>query len=620
MSFGYHNRILRVNLTTGTIKEENPGEDFYRKHMGGRGIISYYLMKEVPKGADPLGPENLLIFAAGPLTGTSMIGSGRNSVGAKSPHTGTYGDGEAGGYFGAEMKRAGYDAIIFEGKSDKPVYLSIKDEQVEIKDATHLWGKLTNEVEKSIKDEMEDDKVRVAQIGVAGENQVLIANVVNDLAHFYGRSGIGAVMGSKNLRAVGIRGTRLPQVKNSDKLTELNRAMGIHIKENMKGMTELGTTGIVNSLNAVGGLPTYNFKAGSFEGANNISGETMRDTYLKSNDGCYMCSVKCKRVVEIDDRYKVSPEFGGPEYETLGSLGSCCGVDDLQAVCKGNELCNALGLDTISTGVTISFAMECFENGLLTTEDTDGLELNFGNGDAMVKLIEKIANKEGFGALLAKGSRFAANEIGKGSIKYAMEVKGQELPMHEPRLKQGLGIGYMVSPTGADHCHNLHDTAYTKMGAGLESMFPLGMNKPLPASQLDEEKAHMLKVGSLWRHFSNISELCQFLPWSPSQLEEAMKAVTGWETSLLEMMQITERVVNLTRLFNLRENFEQKDDYLPERFYEPIEGDNPLKGAIVDKAQADVALKAYYNLMGWDEKGVPTKAKLAELDLLWAIE
>ncbi len=619
MSFGYHNRILRVNLTNGTIKEENPGEDFYRKHMGGRGIISYYLMKEVPKGADPLGPENLLIFAAGPLTGTPMIGSGRNSVGAKSPHTKGYGDSEAGGYFGAEMKRAGYDAIIIEGQSDKPVYLAIKDEEVQIKNATHLWGKLTNEVEKAIKEEMGDKNARVTQIGVAGENQVLIANVVNDLTHFYGRSGMGAVMGSKNLRAIGIKGTRLPKIKDQSTLTELNKVMGKNIKENMKGMTELGTTAIVNSLNAVGGLPTYNFKAGSFEGADKISGETMRDTYLIDNEGCYMCTVDCKRVVKIDDRYKVNPEFGGPEYETLGSLGSCCGIDDLQAVCKGNELCNALGLDTISAGVAISFAMECYENGILSKEDTDGIDIKFGNGQAMVEMIEKIANKDGFGELLALGCKPAAEKIGKGAMKYAMEVKGQEIPMHEPRLKQGLGIGYMVSPTGADHCHNLHDTVYTKMGPGLENMFPLGLNKPLPASQLDEEKSHMLKVGSLWRHFSNISELCQFVPWSPSQIEEAMKAVTGWQTSLLEMMQITERAVNLTRLFNLREGFELKDDYLPERFYEPLEGDNPLKGAIVDKKQADIALKAYYNLMGWDENGIPTKAKLAELDLLWAI-
>jgi len=620
MSFGYHNRILRVNLSDQTVKVEKPGEDFYRKYIGGRGIISYYLMKEVPKGADPLGPDNILIFAGGPLTGTNMIGSGRNSVGAKSPHTGTYGDAEAGGYFGAEMKRAGYDAIIIKGQSDKPVYLAIEDENVEIRDAAHLWGKLTNEVESTIKEEMDNEKARVAQIGVAGENMTLVANIVNDLAHFYGRSGMGAVMGSKKLRAIGIVGNRHPEVKDTKTLTELNKTMGKHIKENMKGMTELGTTAIVMSLNAVGGLPTYNFKAGSFEGAEKISGERMRDTYLISNDGCHMCSVKCKRVVEIDDRYKVAPEFGGPEYETLGSLGSCCGVDDLQAVCKGNELCNSLGLDTISTGVTIAFAMECFENGLITKEDTDGIELKFGNGEALVQMIEKIAKKEGFGAILAKGSKFAAEHIGNGAMQYAMEVKGQELPMHEPRFKQGLGVGYMVSPTGADHCHNLHDTAYSKEGSNIDKMRPLGLQKPLPVDQLDEEKAHVLKVGSMWRHFSNISELCQFLPWSPTQIEKAYKAVTGWDTSLLEMMQVTERAIALTRLFNLREGFSEKDDYLPERFYEPIEGDNPLKGKVVDKDDAEIARKAYYNLMGWDENGVPTKATLAELDILWALD
>ena len=462
-----------------------------------------------------MGPDNKVIFAAGPLTGAGFIGGGRSSVGAKSPLTGAYGDGEAGGFFGAEMRRAGYDAIIIEGQSQTPVYLAIKDDVVEIRDASHLWGKLSADVEAAIKTEMDDKFTRVAQIGVAGENLVKVSNIINDLTHFYGRCGLGAVMGSKKLRAVGIRGKRPPQLADRDTILELNKKMAADIPTKRARQTEFGTTGIVLSNNAAGGLPTRNFREGSFEDAYQISGEHMNETYLVDREGCYMCSINCKRVVKVDDRYKVDPAYGGPEYETLGALGSCCGVSDLQAVCKGNELCNSLGLDTISTGVTISFAMECFENGLITTKDTDGLELRFGNGAAMVAMIEKIAKREGFGKILAEGNRSAALAIGGNALDYAMEVKGQALPMHEPRMKPGLGIGYQVSPTGADHCHNLHDTAYTKMGPGLENMFPLGLSKPLPANQLDAEKAHMLRVAANWRYFSNSAELCQFVPWTP---------------------------------------------------------------------------------------------------------
>jgi aldehyde:ferredoxin oxidoreductase len=620
MPFGYHDRILRVNLTTGHIAEEHPGETFYRQFLGGTGTIAYYLYKELPPGINPLGPENKLIFAAGPLAGTPFIGSGRSSVGAKSPLTGTIGHAEAGGFFGAEMRRAGYDAIIIEGKAERPVYLAIKDEQVEIRDASHLWGKLTADVETAIKEEMGDKLVRVAQIGVAGENLVKYACITNDLTHFYGRSGIGAVMGSKNLRAVAVRGKRLPEVADRPALMELNRWMAEHWRELAGGLHDLGTTGIVVGNNAAGGLPTRNFREGTFEGAEQISGQLMRDTILIERDGCYSCPIRCKRVVEAKEPYQIDPVYGGPEYETLASLGSCCGVSDLLAVCKANELCNALGLDTISTGVTISFAMECFENGLLTSEDTDGLELRFGNGDAMVRLVEKIARREGFGDLLAEASKRAALSIGKGAEEYAMEVKGQEIPMHEPRMKQGLGVGYQVSATGADHCHNMHDTAYAKEGPGLDKARSIGLNKALPINQLDAEKAYMLKVGSNWRHLNNCAEFCQFVPWSQKQVEQALNAVTGWNTSLLEYMRVAERVVTLMRLFNLREGLDESQDYLPKRFYQPLLGAGPLKGVAIDKEAAESTRKAYYDLMGWNEQGVPTKNGLAALGLTWVAD
>jgi aldehyde:ferredoxin oxidoreductase len=618
MPFGYQDRILRVNLSTGQVTEEHPGDAFYRQYLGGTGTIAYFLYKELQPGIDPLGPENKLIFAAGPLCGTSFIGGGRSSVGAKSPLTGGIGHAEAGGFFGAEMRRAGYDGIIVEGKAEHPVYLAIVDDQVEIKDARHLWGRLTADVEAAIKDEMGDKQVRVTQIGVAGENLVKYACITNDLTHFYGRSGIGAVMGSKNLRAIAVRGKRPPEIADREALLSLNRWMSEHWEGMSASMHDLGTTGIVLGNNAAGGLPTRNFREGTFEGAEDISGQKMRDTILIDREGCYACPIRCKRVVKAEQPYKIDPVYGGPEYETLASLGSCCGVRDLMAVCKGNELCAALGLDTISTGVAIAFAMECFENGIITTEDTDGLDLKFGNGQTLVQLIEKIARRDGFGNLLAEGSKQAAQAIGKGAEDLAMEVKGQEIPMHEPRMKQGLGIGYQVSPTGADHCHNLHDTAYAKEGPGMENARSIGLNGPLPIDQLDAEKAHMLKVVSNWRQLVNCAEFCQFVPWTQKQIESALNAVTGWNTSLLEYMKVGERVMTLLRLFNLREGFDQNDDYLPKRFYQPLLGEGPLTGMAVDKQAADATRHAYYSLMGWNEQGEPNQAKLAELGLLWA--
>lgn len=617
MPYGFNDCILRVNLTTGEISTEHPGEEFYRQYLGGRGIIAYYLYKELEPGIDPLGSENKLIFAAGPLTGTSFIGGGRNSVGAKSPLTGAYGDSEAGGFFGAEMRRAGYDAVIIEGRASHPVYLAIRDDKVEIRDARHLWGKLTGDVQAAIKAELGDNQVRVAQIGAAGENLVKFANITNDLTHFYGRSGMGAVMGSKNLRAIAVRGTRPPQIADKDKLHALNRYMAEHWEDLAGGLHELGTAGIVLALDAGGGLPTRNFREGTFEGAEKISGQHMRDTILIAREGCYACPIRCKRVVQAHDRFSVDPTYGGPEYETLASLGSNCGVSDLEAVCKGNELCNSLGLDTISTGVVISFAMECYEQGIITDSVTDGLKLNFGNAEAMVALIERIARRDGLGDLLAEGTRRAAQEFGGRASEYAMQVKGQEIPMHEPRYKQGLGIGYQVSPTGADHCHNLHDTAYARDLAGFRAARAIGLNKPLPIDQLDAEKAHMLKVISNWCHLCNCLEYCQFVPWSQKQIEEAINAITRWETSLLELMRIAERVVTLTRLFNLREGFTADDDYLPRRFYQPLEGEGPLKGKAIDEKAARETRLAYYQLMGWDENGVPTDVRLADLNLTW---
>ncbi|MDP3488410.1 MAG: aldehyde ferredoxin oxidoreductase family protein [Bacillota bacterium] len=617
MEYGFQDRILRVNLTEGSISVEAPGEAFFRKHIGGRALIAHYLYKELEPGLEALGPENKLIFAGGVLTGTPVVGSGKNSVGAKSPLTGAYGDSEAGGFFGAELRRAGYDAIIVEGKSDRPVYISIVDDQVEIRDACHLWGKSTGLVQEEIRKELNQPNMRVAQIGVAGENMVKFACITNDLKHFYGRSGMGAVMGSKMLRAIAVKGSRPPKIAKPEILQELNKFMTQNWPNLAASLHENGTAATLLALNAAGGLPTRNFQEGHFEGAENIGAPQMNKTILKSREGCFACPIRCKRVVEVNGPVSVDPAYGGPEYETLAALGSNCGIDDLVRVAKGNEMCNSLGLDTISTGVAVSFAMECYEKGFLSKEQA-GCELKFGNAEAMLLLIQQIANRQGLGRLLAEGTKAASQELGVETHDLAMEVKGQELPMHEPRLKAALGVGYAVSPTGADHCHNIHDTVFAQPGPSVEAVRPFGITGPLPADELSTDKTRMLVAISNWRHFTNCTVTCYFVPWTPEQMQAIIQAVTGWNFSMLELMDVGKRAATIPRLFNQREGLTGKDDYLKPRFFEPFKS-GPLVGKALSREQFDAALQDYYGIMGWDDQGRPLPGTLKALGLEWTL-
>ena len=615
---GYNGKILRVDLTANKTWVEEKDDLFYRTYWGGRGLVAYYLLTELPPGADPLGPENVLVFAAGPLTGAPVAGAGRNSVGAKSPLTGGYGDAEGGGFFGAELKRAGFDAIVVKGRSEKPVYLSIRDGEAELRDASHLRGKTTLEVEDSIKAELGDRLVRISQCGPAGENMVSYACVVNDLTHFAGRSGIGAVMGSKNLRAVAARGKGQVPLADPGKVRELARWMVENAPKLSAGLTDTGTAGGTVGLSVAGGLPTRNFQEGSFEGAEKISGQTMRDTILADRDTCYACPIRCKRVVKAESPHKVDPRLGGPEYETIGSLGSSLGIDDLVAVAKGNELCNAYGLDTISTGVSIAFAMECFEKGLLTLEDTGGNEKRFGNAKAMLKSIDLIKSREGFGDFLALGVREMAKRLGPEAEEIAMHVRGQEIPMHEPRLKYALGIGYALSPTGADHCHNMHDTGFQRADSGsMNDLRSLGILNPLPFDDLSPEKMHMYRTVTNLRVFANIGVICSFVPWTPIQLEDLVRGVTGWNTTAAEILTAAERANTLARIFNIREGLDVSLEKLPKRFFEPF-SDGPLAGKAANPEVWQEAKLSAYRLAGWTDKGVPTKECLARLGISWA--
>ena len=434
-------------------------------------------------------------------------------------------------------------------------------------------------------------------------------------------------MGSKNLRAVAVRGTRKLPTADPDKIRELSKMMVERISESAmaKNLKRLGTPMFVNPLNEAGILPTRNFQEGRFEEAGAISGETMTDTILEASKGCYSCAVHCKRAVNVDGKYPADPQYGGPEYETLASLGSLCGIGDLAAIAHGNELCNRWGVDTISVGAAIAFAMECVERGILTPEDTDGLDLRFGNTDAMLAMLRKIAFREGLGDVLAEGVRAAAAKIGKGSEQYALHVKGQELPMHDPRGKPALSLSYATSPTGADHIEAPHETTYLNDGPILQATHPAAIFEPVAGLNLGAKKIRLfVHTQHIWSFFNSLG-ICNFAaaPYSALSLPmiaDVVQAATGWNTSLYELMELGERSTTMARMFNLRQGLTREDDTLPDRLFEPLEEGTPKEKRIAREDFA-AALRAYYEAMGWDgDTGVPTPGRLGFLGIDWLLE
>ncbi len=626
MPYGYNGRILRVDLSKQLLSEEQPSEIVYRKYMGGSALALYYLLKELKPGTDPLGSENILVFMSNVMSGVPSPGLTRFTIAARSPLTGAFGEAEAGGFWGPELKMAGFDGIIIIGRSKKPVYLWIKDGQCEIRDATRIWGKDTGEVQQEIREELGDNRIRVAQCGQAGENLVPYACVLNELKHASGRTGMGAVMGSKNLRAVAVRGTGKIPTARPENVKALTREAVNRIPKSPLGnqLKRFGTPVFVMGLQNGGILPTRNFQEGRFEGAEAISGEAMAATILQGPKGCYSCPVRCKRSVKVEGKYPATPEYGGPEYETLGSLGSLCGVDNLAAISHGNEICNRWGLDTISTGVSIAFAMECTQRGILSRDDTDGIDLRFGNADGMIHMIRKIAFRDGFGDVLAGGVRSASQKIGKESEPYALHVKGQEVALHEPRGKFGVGFSFALSPTGADHVEIPHDTSFVADNVLLDGIKPLGEIEPMSATELGPRKvcqfAHTQQVFSLY----NSLGICNFaaIPYSAYTLPmiaALVEAVTGWNTSLFELLELGERGVTMARMFNVREGISPAEDTLPDRFFEPLHKGEADEKRLDRKAFRE-NLKLYYEAMGWDPRtGVPTNGRLAYLRLEWLI-
>ena len=631
MLYGYAGKILHVDLSKAKLTIEEPAEEFYKKYVGGSAMGTYYLFKNTPAGADPLGPENTLTIMLSASTGVTVSGQSRMTATAKSPLTGLIGDSQVGGFFPAEMKFSGFDGIVFTGRSPKPIYLWIHDGVAELKDASHLWGKITGDVEKIIREELGDPKVEVAQIGPSGENLTRFAAIMNMSNRANGRTGMGAVMGSKNLKAIAVRGHQKVKTADPAAITRLARLAPQRVQDNpdMKGLQDFGTGSVLNFQNTSGGLPTRNYSSGTFELAEDLSGETMSETILKENDTCYACVVRCKRVVETEFMNKpVDAYYGGPEYETLSTFGSYCGIGDMNAVALANQICNQNGLDTIACGATIAFAMDCFEHGYLTSKDTDGVDLRFGNADAMIAILEKITRREGLGDLLANGSAYASEKIGQGAQDLVVAVKNHELPAHMPQVKRSLALIYAVNPFGADHQSHEHDPGYTPDTASynLEHFAEIGLTNPQSDRVLNHEKVKMA-LYSEWNYcYMDTADLCQFVygpawqVYSPKEQAELIKATTGWEWNINDIQKVGERRLNMLRQFNAREGAGRERDTLPKRIYdEPLKG-GASDGVAVTRQEVEEALDMYYEMCGWDvATGIPTPAKLEELGLGWMV-
>ncbi len=618
--------IWIVDLSTSEIRRETLPEEIYRKYPGGSALAMYLLWKYCPAGADPLGPDNPLIMAVSPLTGLPISGQSRMTAAAKSPITGGAGDSQVGGFFPAEMKNAGADALVFLGAAPEPVYLWLTDGVPELRPAGHLWGKVTGDVEDLIKAELGDTKVEIAQVGPAGENLVRFAAIMNMANRANGRTGLGAVMGSKRLKAVAVRGTQTARPVNAEQFRELARRFKeLEDATGIAHFGKFGTAGVVASQNYKGGLPTLNYTSGYFgEQADAISGERLYNEFLKERDTCFACGIKCKRVVEIDG--VVDPRYGGPEYETIATFGSYCGIDDLAAISKANELCNKYGMDTIACGATIAFALEAGENGLLTSEG--GLPLRFGATETMLRLTEQIALRQGtLGNLLAEGSARAAATLGPAAQELTITVKGAEAPAHMPQHKRSMALIYAVNPFGADHQSSEHDTALRAKPGTLfrNRMEEIGISDILDLKDLGPAKVRFTYRTQLLYSALDSYNLCQFVygsSWQlygPSEMVQLIQSATGWDVTLDEVMQVGERRVNLMRAFNAREGLDIAADALPKKFFKPLTG-GPTDGVALDPEEIARATQEYYDLAGWDRStGAPTAEKLAELDLAWVL-
>ena len=616
----WQRKIIRVNLTKGTCDVEPLNMEWARDYLGQRGLATKYFCEEVDAKVDPLSPDNKLLIATGPLTGTAASTGGRYSVITKGPLTGAIACSNSGGYVGAELKFAGYDMIIFEGKSKTPVYLWIADDTIELRDAKHIWGTSCWNTEKTLKKDAQDPQVRVLSCGPAGENGVLYAAVVNDMHRAAGRSGVGTVMGSKNLKAVAIRGTKgvggVDNIKGFMKAVAAGKKVLADNPVTGEGLPALGTEVVMEIINETGALPTRNFKEIQFDGAAAIGSTGMTTpradgtTNLVHNQACFGCTIACGRVSKISTEHytvKNRPEYwgasGGLEYENAWSLGADTGVDDLDACTFANFMCNEYGMDPISYGATLAAAMELYEMGVITDKETGGIKLNFGNAEALTTLAEMTGKGEGFGKELGMGSKRLCEKYGHPEL--SMSVKGQEFPAYDPRGTQGMSIAYATSNRGA--CHLRGYVIASEVFGVPEKTDPTEI----------EGKAGLVKAFQDATAVVDSSGLCLFttFAWSLEDIGPQIDAACEGDFSLDNLVTLGERVWNMEKDFNLRAGLSRKDDTLPPRLFKEGAPSGPAKGMVAGKGRFDEVLDEYYELRGWNKDGVPSNATRARLGL-----
>jgi aldehyde:ferredoxin oxidoreductase len=606
---GWTGKLLRVDLTSGTHRVEDIPHDWLRDYIGGRGLADRYLWEELDPRVDPLAPQNKLIFATGPLTGTPVPCGARYMVVTKGALTGAITTSNSGGHWGPELKFAGYDLLLLEGRAPHPCYLFVYDDHIELRDANRWWGRTVSETEDGLREELGIPNLRVASIGPAGERGVRFACIMNDKHRAAGRSGVGAVMGSKNLKAIAVRGTGSVRIAQPEQFLRAVWAMRAAMQNHpgRQSFAELGTAATIDLTQAFGGLPTRNFQQGQFEYAERLNGNAIRDTRLVANKACFACTIACGRVCRLEDgadkylvnmhprNWRIAGE--GPEYEAAWALGADTGVGDLDAVLKANWLCNDLGMDPISMGATLAAAMELYERGVLTDADVE-LPLRFGSAEALVRMVEATGYREGLGDALAEGALRFAQRYNHPEV--FMGVKGQEFPAYDPRGFQGMGIAYATCNRGACHLR-----AWTP---GIESSGDYDPHSP-------QGKAEWVAHEQNRTTAHDATGICLFVAAAGGPLETFVPctaAATGVPYTLDDFVKIGERTWNLERLWNLRAGFTKADDTLPQRLLKEPHRSGPSAGVVV---QLDAMLPVYYQQRGWDAEGRPTPEKLAELGL-----
>jgi aldehyde:ferredoxin oxidoreductase len=619
MSNAFVGQILRVNLTSGSVSTENLNPQWARHTLGGAGLATRYLFELTSPGIDPLGPENVLIFMTGALTGTPSASASRYSVVAKSPQTGYWGQSNSGGFFGPALKWSGFDGVIIEGVSPEPVYLLILDGVAQLCKADHLWGMSVPECDDQLQSEI-GRPVTVACIGPGGENLVRYASIMNNKNRAAGRTGMGAVMGSKRLKAIACGGKRHISLFNVNEFNRVSQRQREFMDESILKISfdTFGTNMIADMVNVRGGYPTNNWQFGTFEQIENVNAQAMTDQVLVEGVRCFACPVACGRGTEIREGKWKGAHGEGPEYETANTLGAMCGVDDLNAITMANYRCNELGLDTISTGATIAFAMECYQRGILSEDQTGGIALKFGDADLVVDLVERIGHRNGVGDLLAEGTQRMAEKLGAGSEHFAMHVKGLELPAYDPRAAKITGLGYVTSNRGGDHMNG-----YIQLPSFIDIPFMIvedsTIRNPLVA---DPQEVHVLI--DMENALSVLDALggCKFMAilLSANEIVDLVQAATGWDFDLDEFRKCGDRLQTMARAFCVREGLRRENDILPERLMSDPLPDGPARGMVLDRTTLEKLKDPYYELRGWEiSSGIPTAAKLHELDMDYLI-